>query len=123
MQCKDADCSREDIKARGLCQTHYDRWWYQENRSRHKEMVAANNRRYQKESKKIVWGEKQKGCERCGYDDHPAAIQFHHPDQATKTKSVSRLVSESYPPSSVRSEIEECVRLCANCHQIEHYGS
>jgi transposase-like protein len=57
-------------------------------------------------------------CVRCGYDEHPAALQFHHLDRATKaftlcdggTRSIARM----------REEAAKCILLCANCHaQVE----
>lgn len=58
-------------------------------------------------------------CILCGFDEHPAALQFHHVDPTTKsfeiaggglTRSLAR----------ARAEAEKCVLLCANCHaQVE----
>ena len=58
-------------------------------------------------------------CVLCGFDEHPAALQFHHLDPSSKsfqlgegglTRSITKL----------RAEAEKCVLLCANCHaQVE----
>lgn len=58
-------------------------------------------------------------CALCGFDEHPAALQFHHLDPSSKsfqlgegglTRSLAKL----------RAEAEKCVLLCANCHaQVE----
>jgi transposase len=58
-------------------------------------------------------------CALCGFDDHPAALQFHHLDPSNKSfhlseGGLSRGIAQS------RAEAEKCVLLCANCHaQVE----
>lgn len=58
-------------------------------------------------------------CALCGFDDHPAALQFHHLDPLTKSFALaegglSRGIAQS------RAEMQKCVLLCANCHaQVE----
>lgn len=58
-------------------------------------------------------------CSLCGFDGHPAALQFHHIDPATKSfhlseGGLSRGIEQS------RAEMKKCVLLCANCHaQVE----
>lgn len=60
-------------------------------------------------------------CRLCGFDEHPAALQFHHLDPATKqfnlgerglTRSINRM----------REEARKCVLLCANCHALVEAG-
>lgn len=58
-------------------------------------------------------------CAICGFS-HPAVIDFHHVDPATKTASVHMLVS-SRRYAAAREEIKKCVPLCANCHRIHHH--
>ena len=54
-------------------------------------------------------------CELCGFDDHPAALHFHHLDPASKAFSISREgTTRSY--AEVEAEADECVLVCANCH-------
>jgi transposase len=54
-------------------------------------------------------------CVVCGYDRHPAALQFHHLDPATKEFGLSsRGVARSL--EKARSEARKCVLLCATCH-------
>lgn len=58
-------------------------------------------------------------CILCGFDEHPAALQFHHLDPATKQFHLSeRGLTRSI--ARVRGEAEKCVLLCGNCHaQVE----
>lgn len=58
-------------------------------------------------------------CALCGFDQHPAALQFHHLDPSSKSFHLSeggltRGIARS------RAEAEKCILLCANCHaQVE----
>jgi transposase len=57
-------------------------------------------------------------CVTCGYDDHPAALQFHHIDPATKSFTLRDGGTRSM--ARMREEAHKCVLLCANCHaQVE----
>jgi len=56
-------------------------------------------------------------CERCGYDGHPAALQFHHKDPTNKT---FQLNSNKLLTKDRNKEVKKCILLCANCHSIEH---
>jgi len=57
-------------------------------------------------------------CNRCGYDDHYAALQFHHMDPTTKDVMWNKLRLRSWDKIVV--ELDKCDLLCANCHSIEH---
>ena len=54
-------------------------------------------------------------CEICGYNKCIGALELHH---AFGSKSFS-ISEKGYTRSweKVRSEIEKCVLLCANCHR------
>jgi transposase len=58
-------------------------------------------------------------CVLCGFDQHPAALQFHHLDPSTKSFQIgegglTRGIERS------RAEAAKCVLLCSNCHaQVE----
>ena len=54
-------------------------------------------------------------CQLCGYDRHPAVLQFHHVDPSTKAFMVSRDgVTRSFAEAA--AEADKCVLLCGNCH-------
>lgn len=58
-------------------------------------------------------------CVLCGFDEHPAALQFHHVDPATKSFSIGE-GGLTRSLARVRAEAQKCVLLCANCHaQVE----
>jgi len=58
-------------------------------------------------------------CSRCGWDKHPAALQFHHTDPSSKefNLSANTLLREK---GNYEEELAKCILLCANCHAIEH---
>ena len=64
-----------------------------------------------------------KGCEICGYNEHPAALQFDHIDPTQKEFNVGEAVSNSYGWSRIEAEIAKCRVLCANCHAIHTYDN
>ena len=57
-------------------------------------------------------------CNRCGYDKHYAAMQFHHIDPTTKDVGWNKLRLRSW--DKITLELDKCELLCANCHAIEH---
>jgi len=57
-------------------------------------------------------------CTRCGYKEHPAALQFHHTDPSNKDVSWNKLRLRAW--TKIKLELEKCIILCANCHAIEH---
>lgn len=56
-------------------------------------------------------------CTTCG-ENHPACLDFHHTDAATKDFSVAEAVH--YSKSRLLKEIAKCIVLCANCHRKHH---
>ena len=58
-------------------------------------------------------------CLRCGYKEHPAAMDFHHIDPSQKEFHLGKYQNKLN--DKVRKELDKCVLLCANCHRILHY--
>lgn len=56
-------------------------------------------------------------CESCGYEEHPSALEFHHP-RDDKNVSIGSVANKSW--DVVREEVRKCRLLCSNCHRIEH---
>ena len=72
--------------------------------------------------KQILVAESGGCCRRCGFAEHPAALQFHHVDPATKSFSLSvQGVTRSL--AKARAEARKCVLLCANCHALVEAGA
>lgn len=62
-------------------------------------------------------------CNRCGFDDLPAALAFHHRDPNVKLFEIDqaiRRVRGQYAEEDIIAEIKKCDILCNNCHAIEH---
>jgi hypothetical protein len=59
-------------------------------------------------------------CSECGFS-HPAALDFHHRDPATKTDRVSGMAHNGRGWTRILAEIAKCEVLCANCHRILHH--
>lgn len=57
-------------------------------------------------------------CSKCGYDEHLAALTFHHTDDS-KEFNISKLM-HSISWEELKLELDKCIVLCANCHNIEH---
>ena len=60
-------------------------------------------------------------CQLCGYDRHPAALQFHHVDPSTKgfalgASGLTRALEV------MRREAAKCLLLCSNCHAEVEVG-
>jgi hypothetical protein len=60
-------------------------------------------------------------CSICGYNKHPAALDFDHIDPATKTASVAHyIVCKQW--KKAEEEAKKCRLLCANCHRETTYS-
>lgn len=57
-------------------------------------------------------------CERCGYKEHIAALEFHHIDPDNKDFNIGNHMNKNW--EFVKKELDKCVLLCSNCHRIEH---
>lgn len=95
----------------------YNKKWYNDNRQ-HK---VNQSKTYRKIIREFVDNIKtNKGCVKCGFNTHPSALDFHHPN---KDKDFS--VSSKYGQTSINTlteEIKKCIVLCANCHRLVHAG-
>lgn len=59
-------------------------------------------------------------CQRCGYSEHFAALDFHHIDPSTKERGARYILS--LPPTEARiEELRQCQLLCSNCHRGLHH--
>lgn len=56
-------------------------------------------------------------CKRCGYNKHPAALEFHHLEDKKFTVG-KELAIKSW--KIIEAELNKCELLCSNCHRIEH---
>ena len=92
------------------------RWHY-----RHRAENARRTRVRRRRIRRWVYEYKLEsaGCIGCGESD-PACLDFHHRDPDKKRMAVSKLVTFGHRIETIRTEIEKCELLCANCHAHEH---
>lgn len=57
-------------------------------------------------------------CEKCGYDENYAALEFHHKDDNKEFEIGS---ARSYSWEKIKREIDKCSLLCSRCHREEHF--
>lgn len=60
-----------------------------------------------------------KSCQHCGYSDNRALV-WHHLDPKIKKSSVCRLIGRHNSWDTIATEINKCICLCHNCHNILH---
>ena len=86
-----------------------------------KDCIAANVLKRTREYKLKCLEYKGGKCERCGYDKHPSALQFHHLDPQVKEFGISARKTKQFDDAT-KLELDKCQLLCANCHAEEHYS-
>lgn len=60
-------------------------------------------------------------CEICGYNKCIAALDFHHINPKKKDFNIAQ--TTSYKNMNIlKSEIDKCILVCANCHREIHAG-
>ena len=63
-------------------------------------------------------------CEHCGYDEHFAALDFHHTDKSAKETTIHSIMKSGRPTEKrweqMQKELAKCIVLCSNCHRVEH---
>lgn len=60
------------------------------------------------------------GCSLCGEDDL-SCLEFHHKDPSEKEFQIGGS-GTNFNLDRIRSEIEKCIVVCANCHKKIHAG-
>lgn len=58
-------------------------------------------------------------CNICGYSRSVRALEFHHIDPSEKDFTIS---GKSWSFERLKSEVDKCVLVCANCHIEIHEG-
>lgn len=101
------------------CHRSKNRNHYNTNKQRYIDQALKYKREY------VAWYKAVKSelkCEHCG-EDHPATLDFHHPDPSIKEGEVSQMIVSMASKQTVLEEIAKCIVLCSNCHRKEHYVS
>lgn len=61
-------------------------------------------------------------CVRCGFDEHPSGLQFHHLEPSNKQFGLAHK-GVTVSIERARAEAAKCVLLCANCHAMVEAGA
>jgi len=59
-------------------------------------------------------------CQRCGYNEFPSGLSFHHINPKEKDRTVA--LSSATKLERIMPEIDKCILLCLNCHLSFHAG-
>lgn len=100
----------------GYCSMHYSRW------HRYGDVTVlqrAPKTAGASPAARKAWLEKyklEKGCTDCGYNAHPAALDFDHLPGTVKLRDIRHGSSLGWV--ALMNEIEKCEVVCANCHRI-----
>lgn len=89
---------------------------------------SSENRKYQSYqaqqarglARKLEYVLERGGCERCGYADNLAALDFHHKSPSTKTFNMDMRNLSNRTKTACDMEFAKCQILCKNCHAAEH---
>lgn len=57
-------------------------------------------------------------CQDCGLVDNPCVYDFHHLDPSKKALAFGTRGGKSF--KTLKTELDKCVLLCANCHRKRH---
>ena len=60
-------------------------------------------------------------CRKCGYGKNITALEFHHIEDNKEFSLSSSTHNKSW--DKIKSELDKCILLCANCHRDEHSES
>ena len=82
---------------------------------RREELIKAVAKRRRK-IKTLAIDYKGGKCQICGYDKFQGALDLHHIDRTSKKFGIA---DKGYTRSweEVRTEVDKCVLVCANCHR------
>lgn len=58
-------------------------------------------------------------CMQCGWKKCLWGLEFHHRDESKKLFTINEHYDLSW--GRLKSELDKCDLLCANCHRLEHY--
>lgn len=86
------------------CKNRYNRSWYANHKSAHKENVARNAKRYRATAREIVLAAKDVPCMDCLRTFPPYAMDFDHPDGVVKVAEIARM-SGRHSRDKLRKEI------------------
>ncbi len=101
------------------CHSNYNKEYYNKNKVNIIARINHNNILYKQKVLKFLRQHKtQHGCISCGYNQHFAALEFHHKND---NKEFILSKAHNFGWEKILKEINKCDILCSNCHRILHY--
>jgi len=82
----------------------------------HNKRTIARQRDYKKKAVEFKGGK----CAECGYNKCLGSLHFHHPDPTVKEPNWRNIRNMSF--AKMKSAIEKCILVCANCHGEIHWN-
>lgn len=89
------------------------REWYEKNRDTTIQRARTSRVKRRKQLAEL----KDQPCADCKLSWPSCVMEFHHRDPATKSFTVSRLLTDR-SWAAILEEVAKCDLLCANCHRI-----
>ena len=86
-----------------------------------KSCIVQSNLERQRNTKSLAVEYKGGKCSICGYSKSMAALEFHHINPNEKDKDYFNMRGGLSP--NLKTELDKCVLLCANCHREIHHLS
>lgn len=94
---------------------------YEENKAKHNKFdrERKRTRREMASNIQMYYGCRNPGCSWTS-EFHPSHLDFHHFNPDDKHERVSYMLN--YSIEKLAKEINKCIVLCRNCHQLFHVG-
>ena len=105
-----------DKKKKDEYNKKYRKQYYEKNKERVIKRVYARKRQKMQDYRDY---KASLECERCGYNEHPDALDFHHVVKHPDNERVNVLIRGGYF-NRANDEMNKCVVLCSNCHRRHH---
>lgn len=113
------DLRRETFDENSFCEKHKVNYVLKKDGSYHCKYCHTDKKQTRREQLKIKSVEYLGGeCKHCTYKKSLAALEFHHLDPTEKEFNLSKMGSKCW--EAIKTELDKCILLCANCHREEH---
>lgn len=96
----------------------YQNDWYHQNKE---SALKTRSQRLSKLRQQYRDYKLTKSCIKCG-ENHPACLDFHHPDPSLKDVNPSSLMTrKGWSFEKIAAELDLLEVLCSNCHRKVHF--
>ncbi len=101
------------------CNRARSRAYYARNKAKHKGIVRANKKRYNKKTQNFLLDYlAAHPCIDCG-TTNILVLEFDHMDRSEKLNNISSLLRLDVGPARMSAEVDKCEVRCANCHRVK----